>query len=250
MSLSNILVSDTKATFKDISVNSLESDTFLVETGEIQNLEVTDELIIPQPIILPTATPGAIASNDDELYFANSTGWHQVWGGPMMSGTSNGILINATTSELSLMPLTYVGSPTIGANKFKRGEVYHSVFAGTFSSKNANTLTLRGKINGATFGTFLIPLGTGVTGQHFEAELDFTIRNVGGPGVANLAMNFEFTYSDSTTVQFRGDRLVIIDSMTFNTTISNTFELTAQFSTNSANNSMQTQLAYLTRISG
>lgn len=239
MSISNLLT-ELEKPWLDLNVNSVTCNTS----------EIIDQFVIPVKPSLPTAVVGGLVSVLDELYYANSVGWHQVYGGPMLTGTSNGTLINATTSEISLLPLTYVGSPTVGPNRFKTGEAYHMVFAGTFSSQNANTLTLRGKINGNTFATHVIPLGTGVTGQHFETEIDFTIRNVGGPGVANLAMNWEFTYSDTTTTNFRGDRLTVVDGANFNTTISNTFELTAQFSTNSANNSMQTQLCYLTKISG
>lgn len=239
MSISNLLT-ELEKPWLDLNVNSVTCNSS----------EIIDQLVIPVKPSLPTAVEGGLVSVLDEFYYANSIGWFQVFGGPMLTGTSNGTLITATTSEVSLMPLTYVGSPTVGPNRFKTGATYHMVFAGTFSSQNGNTLTLRGKINATTFTTFVIPLGTGVTGQHYEINIDFTIRNAGGPGVGNLALNMEMTYSDTTTTTFRGDRQTFVNSTTFDTTVSNTWDMTAQFSTNSANNSMQTQMCYLTKISG
>jgi hypothetical protein len=259
MSISN-LVTDLEKPWLNLQVNSVTCNTSTTDNLIAQNVnttnivsnnsEIIDQLVIPVKPSFPPSVEGGLVSVLDELYYANSVGWFQVFGGPMLTGTSNGTLINATTAEISLLPLTYVGSPTVGPNRFKTGATYHMVFAGTFSSQNANTLTLRGKINATTFVTFVIPLGTGVTGQHYEINIDFTIRSAGGPGVGNLALNIEMTYSDTTTTTFRGDRQTYVNNTTFDTTVSNTWDITAQFNTNSANNSMQTQLCYLTKISG
>jgi len=164
------------------------------------------------------------------------------------TGTSNGIIITATALEASILPLTYLGGLQIFENTYKQGDAYHMILAGLFSSQNGNTLTLRWKLNGITEATQVVSLGTGVVGQHFEIEVDWVIRKIGGAGVADIATNWDFTYSDTTTTQFRGDRNAFINNTTFSTEVSNTLSMTAQFSTNSANNYMMTQMGYITRM--
>jgi hypothetical protein len=87
-----------------------------------------------------------------------------------------------------------------------------------------------------------------VAGQHFEIEIDYVIMATGGAGVASIATNWDFTYSDSGAGQFRGDRYCYIDGATFSTTIANTLGLTAEFSSNSANNSIRTLMMYIRQM--
>lgn len=240
MSISN-LFTDLSKPWQNLNVNGLVAD---------------NQVVIPKVDVLPLPNKGEIVSLNTspttaELYYSDGISWYQVSkqfnDSSIYSGISDGTLITATTAEMSLLPLTSVGSLTLLANTFKPGDAYHMVIAGNFGSQNANTLTLRWKTNGVTGTSEIIPL-VGTSGEHFEIEIDWVIRKIGGAGVAEIATNWDFTYSDSGAGQFRGDRITSINNTTFDTTINNTLSLTVQFSTNNANNTIQSKMAYLKRM--
>ena len=89
---------------------------------------------------------------------------------------------------------------------------------------------------------------TNSSNEFFEIEIDFTIRQIGGTGVADIVANIDFTYSDSGATNWRGSRDVSVNNTTFDTTISNTLDVTCQFSSTSANNSLQTRQATLGQV--
>lgn len=221
MSLSNVANGDTAGLYKALAVNTLNVGDSAVCVNE----------------------PTADADLGNKGYIDRVSGT----AGSIYAGTASGVLITATTAETSLLPTAGVGSLTVGANVFKVGDSFAVVLAGTISTQNLNNLTLRWKTNGATIASQVIPL-TGVAGQHFEIEIDYVIRATGGAGVASIATNWDFTYSDSGAGQFRGDRYCYIDNTTFDTTIANTLGLTAQFSTTSANNRVQTLMMYIRQM--
>jgi hypothetical protein len=221
MSLSNITNGDTAGLFKAISCNTVN---------------VGDSAVC-------VAEPTADGELGNKGYIDRVSGT----AGSIYAGTASGVLITATTVETSLLPTAGVGSLTVGAGQFKVGDSFAVVLAGTIGTQNGNNLTLRWKSNGATIATQVIPL-VGVVGQHFEIEIDYVILATGGAGVASIATNWDFTYSDSGAGQFRGDRYCYIDNTTFNTTVANTLGLTATFSTASANNRIQTLMMYIRQM--
>jgi hypothetical protein len=169
--------------------------------------------------------------------------------GGLSAGLTNSAVLTASTTEQSILPLTFVGSRQVPANTFKAGDSFHAVLAGNFSSNNGDNLTIRLK-GGATATTILatevIPLNAS-TGVYFEIEIDFTIRAIGAATTADLATNFDFTYNQNAGGNFQGERLVAVNNTTFDTTILNQLEITAQFSSTSANNSIETILSSLTK---
>ena len=160
--------------------------------------------------------------------------------------TSDALAVTGTVEQSLLQSVTSVGTLSIPANAFKISS-YHFNLAGTFSSVNSQTLTIRLKSNGNTLGSCLVNL-TGTVGQFFEIECDFSIRRLGGVGVGSIVTNFDCTYSDVGSTTFHGNRSVTVDSTNFNTTISNTLSITAQFSTTNAGNNMMVQQCVLNQI--
>ena len=160
--------------------------------------------------------------------------------------TSNSTAITATVSQTSLLlNATFDGSLAVPANTFQIAS-YHLNLSGQFSSANGDTLTIRIKTNATVLSTFLVNL-TGTTGEFYELEGDFSVRKLGTAGVAEISGNFDFSYSD-TVVFLRGSRECVVNTTTFDTTIDNVLDATAQFSTSNASNSIQTLQAILTRI--
>ena len=167
--------------------------------------------------------------------------------GGLSSGTSNSALLTASTAEQSILSLTFVGGRQAPANSFQVGDAYTATLAGNFSSNNGDTLTLRLK-GGATGTTILssivIPLN-GSSGVYYELEINFIVRAIGGAGVADLAINYDFSYNQSAGGNFQGERKCEVNNTTFDTTILNQLDITAQFSSTNAGNSIETLLSTL-----
>jgi hypothetical protein len=167
--------------------------------------------------------------------------------GGLSSSTSNSAVLSASTAEQSILGLTSVGSRMAPANTFQQGDAYTATLAGNFSSNNGDTLTLRLK-GGATASTVLssviVPLNAS-TNKFFELEINFVVRQLGGAGVADLAINYDFSYNQNSGGNFQGERKCEINNTNFDTTIMNQLEITAQFSSTSANNSIETLLSTL-----
>ena len=167
--------------------------------------------------------------------------------GGLSSGTSNSSILSASTAEQSILANTFVGSRQAPANSFQQGDAYTATLAGNFSSNNGDTLTLRLK-GGATGTTILssivVPLN-GSSGVFFELEINFCIRQIGTTGLADLAVNYDFSYNQSAGGNFQGERKCEFNNTTFDTTILNQLDITAQFSSTNANNSIETILSTL-----
>ena len=83
--------------------------------------------------------------------------------------------------------------------------------------------------------------------EFFELEADFSIRSIGGIGSASISTNFDFTYSDVGATSWRGSRNCTVNTTTFDTTVSNTLDVRAEWSSASANNSIQCRQLILNR---
>ena len=171
--------------------------------------------------------------------------------GGLSCGTSNSALLTASTTETSILPLTFIGSRQVPANTFQQGDSFSATLAGSFGSTNGDTVTIRLK-GGATGTTILssvvVPLNNS-SASSFELDIQFSIRQTGAAGVAELVTNYAFTYNQSGAGgAFVGERNCEINTTTFDTTILNQLDITAQFSSTNANNSIQTFLSNLHKI--
>ena len=144
---------------------------------------------------------------------------------------------------------TGVGSLLFDANTFEVGSSTFNI-SGFFDSDNGDILTLRlvSNFSGTPIilASLLINLENS-TSQFFELETNFTIRALGAATTAELATNFDFTYNKTTGNEYVGQRVVEVNTTTFDTTIANTLSLTAQFNSASASNSIQTVNAVFSR---
>lgn len=167
--------------------------------------------------------------------------------GGLSSGTSNSAILTASTAEQSILSTTFVGSRLAPANTFSIGDAYVAVLAGNFSAANGDTLTLRlkgGPTGTTVLSSIVIPLNN-ATGTYFELEIDFVIRAIGAAGVADIVANYDFSYNQASGGNFQGERKCENNNTTFDTTVNNTLDITAQFSSASASNSIETLLSTL-----
>lgn len=207
------------------------------------------------PAVLLSTGGNAIFYNGINLQSGDITDVGSINGlspiGGNLSGTSNSALLTASTTETSIMPLTFVGSKQVPADTFQQGDCFSATLAGSFGSANGDDLTIRLK-GGATGTTLLssevVPLSAS-SASSFELKIEFSVRQTGAAGVAELVTNYVFTYNQSGGGgAFVGERNCEINTTTFDTTILNQLDITAEFSSANASNSIQTFLSNLHKI--
>jgi hypothetical protein len=86
------------------------------------------------------------------------------------------------------------------------------------------------------------------TNKHFDLQLYFTIRSIGGTGVASIMSGGQFNNSKDASFTFEGADYTNINNTTFDTTISNTLDITAQWSSSDIANSIYTEILILNKI--
>ena len=167
--------------------------------------------------------------------------------GGLFAQTANSIPVTGTTVETTLID-GGVGSLTVPANFFKVGDSFMGSIGGHISSVNNEDLRIRVKAGSIVLGdTGLIRLGQ-ATNQHWDLQLRFTIRTLGAAGVASIASFGQFTYSKDASDTFEGEDYSTVNNTTFDTTISNTLNITVQWASNNAGNNIYSESFILTKI--
>jgi len=165
----------------------------------------------------------------------------------LFSQTGNSTPITATTTELTLID-GGVGTLSVPANGFKVGDAFRAEFGGLMSAQNGNTIRVRvksGVVTLADSGPLTMP---GITNQVWLMSINFNIRKIGAAGVAEIVTlgNLHVLKASSGTQEGFGFNTV--NNTTFDTTTPNTLDVTAQWSSNNANNSIYSDLFVLNKI--
>ncbi len=169
--------------------------------------------------------------------------------GGLFSGTSDSLNVAATTAEISILPLTFAGIGFgVPPNGFSVGDCFELKLSGPFNSANSDTLTIRLK-GGATsttlLATLVVPLNAS-SGSVFQLSVFFQIRAIGAAGVADIISDADLTYNQSGGGgSFVGEQSLSQNNTTFDTTVANILDVTAQFSSGSASNDMTTRVSKL-----
>ena len=150
------------------------------------------------------------------------------------------------TGEASLLD-GGLGTLSVPANGFSVGDSFLVVITGHISSANNESLTLRiktGSVLLASTGT--ITTAT-TTNKHFKLEIVFTVRATGVSGVAKIASGGMFTYTKNASNAFEGVNFSTETTTGFDTTITNTLAITAQWGSNNVTNSIYSEICTLTK---
>lgn len=175
-------------------------------------------------------------------YYLNPLGYTR----GLFAQTISSTPVTATITPGSLIG-TGQGSLSVPANGFKIGDSFRANFEGHISAKNNDTIRIvvkTGAVILADTGAIIVP---NITNRHWTMWIDFTIRSTGGAGVAAIASGGQFTYLKDASNAFEGNAFSIINNTTFDTTVSNTLEVTAQWSSNSNLNSIYSEIFTLTK---
>jgi hypothetical protein len=158
----------------------------------------------------------------------------------LFAQTSDSIPITATTTEGTLID-GGVGLLTVPANSFNVGDSFVCMLSGIISSVNNETLRIKVKSGSVILGdSGLITLPT-ITNKHWDLDIHFTIRRIGAAGVAQIMTSGALTYSKDSSNAFEGIDFSSLNNTTFDTTVPNILDITVQWGSNNAGNSIYTQ---------
>jgi uncharacterized protein (DUF697 family) len=165
----------------------------------------------------------------------------------LFSQTSDGATVTNTTTETSIVG-TGVGTLSVPSNGFSIGDSFSGRIVGHISSKNNDTIRIKVKSGSVILGdTGLITMPQ-TTNKHYTVDLNFTVRTIGAAGVASIVTGIVFTYSKDASNAFEGDDSSIINNTTFDTTSSNTLDVTVTWGAADALNSIYSEYFTLNKV--
>jgi hypothetical protein len=165
----------------------------------------------------------------------------------LFAQTGNNITITNTTTESTLID-TGVGTLNVPANGFKVGDSFQGQFMGLLSSLNNATLNIKLKSGSVVLATSNAQTLPAITSGIWMLTLDFTVRAIGGPGVASIVSFGTFYDIKQSNSQQQGFSFTTTNSITFDTTIANTLNVTAQWGAASTSNSIHPDIFVLNKI--
>ena len=164
--------------------------------------------------------------------------------GGLFSQTTQSIPVTTTGSLID----GGVGTLTVPANGFQVGDSFNAYFSGQVTSGNNEQLLISimsGIVTLASSGTIVLP---STTNKNWELYITFTIRSIGAAGVASIATSGNFFFNKDASNSPESVGFFSENNTTFDTTISNTLSVSAQWLTVNPLNTIHTDLFNLYRI--
>ena len=169
------------------------------------------------------------------------------YSGGLYSQIANSTPVTGTTTESSLIG-TGVGSLFIPANVFQIGDTFRAIFSGVMNAANNQTIRIRVKAGSVTLlDSGVQSLTNSIVNDIFTLNLDFTIRQLGVPGVASIASIGSFHYVKTSNASPQGFAFNIVNNTTFNTTISNILNVTVEWGSADNGNSIYSDIFVLNK---
>ena len=141
-----------------------------------------------------------------------------------------------------------VGTLSVPANGFQVGDSFYAKLIGNISCNGAATIELRIKSGSVILAdTGVINLNAS-TDRTWEINVYFTIRALGAAGVAEIASGGLFSYIKNAGSNFEGTNFSIVNNTTFDTTVPNTLDVTAQWGSASTADSINSEIFILNKM--
>jgi hypothetical protein len=142
-----------------------------------------------------------------------------------------------------------VGGLSVPANSFRVGDSFNVGLSGVISSLNNQAIAIRIMANGGSTVLAITSVTLpATTDKFFDLSITFTIRAIGSTGVAKIATSGQFTYSKNSSNAFEGSDFIYINETTFDTTIHNTLDITAQWASASTSNIIYSEVFVLNKV--
>jgi hypothetical protein len=164
----------------------------------------------------------------------------------LFAQTANSTPVTGTTTETTLIN-GGVGTLSVPANGFNIGDSFRAIFGGVLNAANNQTIRIRVKSGAVIFlDSGLQPI-TNITNNVFNLHIDFTIRALGGAGVASIVALGAFNYVKTSNDSTQGFGFNTVNDTTFDTTIPNTLDVTVQWGSTNAGNSIYSDIFILNK---
>jgi hypothetical protein len=216
-------------------------------TTQVQDV-TTDvkELSVPEE--------GALIMCEGILYVGVDNDWQRLYSS-LPSGTNIGLFaqtgdsvaVTATTTETTIIN-GGVGTLFVPANGFNVGDTFRADFAGQMSAKNNDSIRIRVKAGSVVLADSGLQTMPTTNNAVWSLSLDFTIRQLGGAGTASVVTIGNFLHVKQSNNTSQGFGFNTVNNTTFNTTIPNTLNVTVQWSSNSADNSIYSDVFVLNKV--
>ena len=165
----------------------------------------------------------------------------------LFAQTGTSTPISGSNVEATLID-SGVGSLSVPANGFQVGDSFRVVMSGIMDADNNEDFRIRVKANAVVLlDSGLQNLGSSVINDKWTLYIDFTIRQIGTAGVAEIAASGEFRYLKTNNGSVQGFGFSNINNTTFNTTIANTLDITGQWGSTNLANSIYSEVFTLTK---
>lgn len=165
----------------------------------------------------------------------------------LFTQTGSSTPIAATTTSGSLLGAG-AGSLSVPANGFRVGDAFQASFSGKISAQNNDTLQILVRSNEVVLSDTGVMSMSGVTNKSWRLDIDFAIHKIGAAGVAEISTAGVFQYRQNASNALIGEIFTSINSSSFDTTITNTLVVTAQWGSNNANNSIYSEFFLLKKV--
>jgi len=160
--------------------------------------------------------------------------------------TANSTPITGTIVETSLVN-GGVGTLSVPANGFKVGDSFRAVVGGVLNAANNQTIRIRVKAGALTLLDSGAQPISNISNDIFSLNVDFTIRQLGGPTIASIVSLGTFHYAKTSNATVQGFAFNVVNSTTFNTTIPNTLDITVQWGSTNPGNSIYSDIFILNK---
>ena len=165
----------------------------------------------------------------------------------LFAQTGNSTIITGTNVERSLIN-GGVGTLSVPANGFQVGDSFRAIFGGVMNAANNQTIRIRTKTNGVVLlDSGVQSLTNSIINDVWSLNIDFTIRQIGAATVASIVSLGSFHYVKTSNASPQGFAFNVINNTTFNTTINNTLDVTVQWGSNNAGNSIYSDIFILNK---
>jgi len=165
----------------------------------------------------------------------------------LFAQTGDSIPVSGTNVETSIIN-GGVGSLSVPPNGFQIGNSFKADLSGVMNAANNQTIRIRVKSGGIIFlDSGVQNLTNSIINDIWTLNIDFTIRQLGGAGVASIASFGRFTYTKTSNGSSQSFGMNTINNTTFDTTISNTLNVTVQWGSNNAGNSIYSDIFILNK---
>ena len=116
------------------------------------------------------------------------------------------------------------------------------------NAENNETIRIRVKTGSIVLlDSGLQNLGSAVTDDVFSINVDFTIRQIGTASVASIVSLGAFNYTKTNNASVQGFGFNTVNNTTFDTTVSNTLDITVQWGSTAAGNDIYSDVFILNK---